>query len=193
MLKKFILTSSLFLLSQVAFSMEFLGKELETLNRNELTTLLKDNGAKPVKKENLTDTYSLTKSKIPYAKYGIAYYNYQNEFVGLKIIFDYDEHNLVNLRKNLVAKYGKDYTFIDFFGAKPNNNELSKDLFFEKASWKYKSTSIEYNAKTFDQDRGELSGYAFLFFREDSRKEKLINELKEKSLKNDDSKFKGVF
>ena len=80
----------------------------------------------------------------------------------------------------LFFTFYKDYTFIDFFGAKPNNNELSKDLFFEKASWKYKSTSIEYNAKTFDQDRGEISGYAFLFFREDSRKEKLINELKKK-------------
>ena len=102
-------------------------------------------------------------------------------------------HNLVNLRKNLVNKYGNNYIFEDFFGSKANHNELSKDLFFEKATWKYKTTSIEYNAKTFDQDKGEFSGYSFLFFREDSRKQKLINELKQKSLQSDENKFKGVF
>lgn len=194
MFKKIILSLSFLLFMNNVFSMEFLGKQLENLNRTQLTNLLNENGATIINKENLVDTFSLKNSKIPYADSAKAYYNYQNEFVGLKIMFVQDEHNLVNLRKNLVEKYGNHYLIKDFFETKANHNELNADFFSDTALWKDKTTSIEFNANTFEQNTSvSFSSSAFLFFREISRRNKLVEQLKKDSKKIDDDKFKGVF
>lgn len=191
MIKKLILFLVVCMSVNCALAMEFLGKELETLNRTELTNLLKQNGAKSIKKENLVDTFSLTGGKIPYASYAKAYYNKSNQFIGLKVIFDYDPQNLLNLRTALVKKYGNNYIISNL----PNKGELEQDLFFKTVVWqKENNMSIEYSADSFNQSRFDnVSGFAYLFFRENNRKEQLVKELKEQSQKSDDAKFKGVF
>lgn len=196
MLKKILVATSLFLSVNSAFALDFLGVTLEDLNRKEMTEVLKKNGAKLKNKESLIDIFSLKTSKIPYAEWAVAYYNKKNEFVGLKIGFDYDDHNLINLRKTLVEKYGRQYKVKDFFKESPGHDELEKKLFNDIAIWKFpNNTSIEYNAdghEQYDNPR-DLESYAFLFFRHDARKEELLEQLSEDSKKNDDKKFKGIF
>ena len=195
MFKKIIITLITLLSFHSAFALEFLDTTLENLNRTELKELLIHNGAKLTKKDTLVDTFSLKNSKIPYAEWALAYFNPKGDFVGLKIGFGYDDHNLINLRKALVKKYGSNYVFTEFFGEHLNSNALDKDFFSDKAIWKFaNNTSIEFNSSTFDQNRlSDLSSFAFLFFRHDERKSILINQLKEQSKRTDDDKFKGVF
>lgn len=197
MFKKLMLSLSLVLFSNHLFAMEFLGQTLEDLNRVQLTALLKQNGATTFKQEKLVDTFTLEKGKIPYAKWGQAYYNFQGEFVGLKIVFSYQDDTLINLRTTLVQKYGTNYIYKEFFGEHSNSKALEKPLFFDSAKWKFpNNTSIEYNAKSSDQpriDNNLATSFSFLFFRHEGRKIALIEKLKEQSAQSDATKFKGVF
>lgn len=191
MFKKLLTSLVLLFCMNFAFSTEFLGKNLENLNRYELTDLLKANGAKLKKVENLVDTFLLDGQKTPYATAAKAYYNYAGEFVGLKIYLVYDEQNLINLRKKLVEKYGSDYKVSD-----KNSNQLEEKLFFDDAKWNKKPVSIEYNYGPFQKDDLDLSSApyssGFLFFRHEARKNALIEQLKTQSMNNDNKKFKGV-
>lgn len=189
MLKKILTSLTLLLCFNCAFATEFLGKNLETLNRYQLTDLLKNNGAKLKNVDNLVDSFLLDGEKIPYATAAKAYYNYAGEFVGLKIYFMYEEQNLINLRKKLVEKYGADYKVNN-----SNSKALEDKLFFNIARWNKKPVSIEYNDEVHNDNGVRDAQYSgsFLFFRHEARKQALIEQLKQQSLNNDNKKFKGV-
>lgn len=197
MFKKLFISLTFLLSFNVAFATDFLGKDIENLNRYQLNDLLKSNGGKLIKVDNLVDTYLIEENKIPYAVAAKAYYNYEGQFVGLKIFFGYDKQNLFNLRSALVKKYGNNYTVNNFTNVEKNSSALEKELFFNIATWKNKHSSIEYNSDSFKQERGSLGSIlptsnAFLFFRHEARKKALIQELKTQSMNQDNNKFKGV-
>lgn len=197
MFKKIFISLTFLLSFNVAFATEFLGKNIEDLNRYQLNDLLKANGGKLIKVDNLVDSYLIEKDKIPYAVAAKAYYNYEGQFVGLKIFFGYDPQNLFNLRSSLTRKYGNNYTTKKFMDSLKNSRALEEKLFFDVAVWNNKNSSIEYNANTFNQEKGSLgsvlpSSNAFLFFRHEPRKKALIEQLKKQSMTNDNNKFKGV-
>lgn len=197
MFKKLFLSLTLLLSLNVAFATEFLGKNIEDLNRYQLNDLLKANGGKLIKVDNLIDTYLIEEDKIPYAVAAKAYYNYEGQFVGLKIFFGYDKQNLFNLRTSLVKKYGNHYTTNKFIDSVKNSHTLEQDIFFDVATWNNKNSSIEFNADSSKQEKGFgsstlPSSYAFLFFRHDGRKKALIEQLKKQSMNNDNNKLKGI-
>lgn len=202
MIQRFILMCLCLFLSTQVFAVDFLGTNLNDLHRPELTQLLIQNGAKSKKKDSLVDTFSLAHSKIPYATWAKAYYNQNNEFVGLKIIFGYEPQDLINLRQELFNKYGSNYTESGFSNIFEHTTAytLTQQYYTGVATWKFNDgMSIQYDQSAMDQNQfGEdgingIYGVAFLFFRNDAKRNQLINDLKEKSQQVDSTKFKGVF
>lgn len=186
MIKKLTLSLLIITSSFYANALEFVGTQLENLNRTELNQLLISQGGKKETEDNLTTVYNLKGGKIPYAIWAKAYYNFDNQFVGLQIGFPYDTHNYIGIRKNLTEKYGKS-----------NNSSFNEKLFFNKAEWKFSNnTSIEYNSDSFLKISGIDRRYntsMYIFYRHDARRNKLVDELNKQHLKQEQSKLKGVF
>lgn len=186
MIKKLILSLLVITSSLSANALEFVGTQLENLNRTQLDKLLVAQGGKKDKEDNLTTLYNMKGSKIPYAIWAKAYYNFDNQFVGLQIGFPYDAHSHIGIRKNLEEKYGKS-----------SRSDFTGKYFFDKTEWKFSNkTSIEYNADSFLRLSGIDRSYntnMYIFYRHDERRNKLVEELKNQHLKQEQNKLKGVF
>lgn len=186
-LKKTIITMSLSLYAFSVSALDFMGKNINEMNEQQLHSFLTSNGAKRKSTNGLVSVYNLKGSKIPMAYGARLFVNENKEFVGLQILFPYDSQSYINLRKILAEKYTLD-------------KEFSDKYFFKVKTWKLPdNTSIEYNADLFKQIDldGGITGFnksnMFMFYRNDARRNQLINNLKNQQYEAEKDTLKNVF